>query len=80
MAWAHLGILGNSVAKRPIFLLHFDKANKDILTAKAETLVQPVRNRFVKGLLRLKGSSFVERQLDNERIRTAFDAEIKTDR
>src|SRR5271166_6855916 len=44
-------VLGNSVAEGPVFLLHLDKDDENVLTSKADALVQSVGDCFVEGFL-----------------------------
>jgi hypothetical protein len=46
-------VLGNAVAEGPVFLLHLNKADENVLTSEAHALVQSVGDCFVEGFFDL---------------------------
>ena len=69
-------VLGNAVAEGPVFLLHLDKVDENVLTSEANALVHPVGDCFVEGFFGLDRPSLVEGELDDQRVRASIDSEI----
>src|ERR1700722_18864143 len=81
LAWilgpgARSGVLAYAVAEGPVLLLDLDEIDENVLTPEPDTIVQPISDRLVKGLFDLDGASLVEGELDDQRVRAAFDVEI----
>src|SRR5258708_17143266 len=81
LAWtlwpnARSGVLRDAVAEGPVLLLHLDEIDEDILAPEPDAFVQPIGDRLVEGLLDLDRATFVEGELDDQRVCAAFDAEI----
>jgi hypothetical protein len=61
-------VLRLTVTKRPVLFADFNQTNQHVLPAQAKTLVQSVRDYFVKGTLLVDGSPGVECDLDKHAI------------
>jgi len=68
--------LGNSVAERPVFLLHFDPADKNILHANTQFFMQVFCQLFVESFLAFERPAFIQCDLDNNDSAGALDVEV----
>src|ERR1700722_2397008 len=73
---ARSGVLRYAVAEGPVLLLNLDEIDDNVLAPEPDTIVQPISDRLVEGLLDLDCASLVEGELDDQRICAAFDVEI----
>jgi hypothetical protein len=69
-------VLGFAIAERPVFFRHLNQIDEDIFPAQFQAFVQAVGNGFVEALLHLDGATAVQRDLQEDAIVRAMDAEI----
>src|SRR5713226_5473162 len=69
-------VLRLTVAKRPVLFPDFNQTYEHVLPAQAETLVQSVRDCFVKGTFQVYGSPGIERDLDKHAIFRSLNAKV----
>src|SRR5215813_5732074 len=70
------GVLGDTVAERPVLFLDLDQVDKHVLHAHVKLPVQPLGKRFVKMLLRFERAPLVQRDLDEDHAVAPGDVEI----
>src|SRR3569832_2427528 len=70
-------VLGLAVPEGPILLLHLDEVDDHVLATVTQTLMETVDNRFVEGALHVDGPPFVHGHLDDQRICSALNAQIR---
>src|SRR5437667_8356672 len=70
------GVLRLPATERPVFLLHLDKIDEDVLRPEIQALLQPRRNGLVEGAFLINGSAFVERHLNDHAILRSLDTQI----
>src|SRR2546425_1029812 len=69
-------VLRLTVAKRPVLFADFNQIDEHVLPAQAQTLVQSVRNCFVKGTFLVHGSPGIERDLHKHAIFRSLNAKV----
>jgi hypothetical protein len=67
-------VLGKAVAEGPVFFLHLDKADKNVLTPEANALVQSVGDFLIESFLDFDGPPLIEGELDDQRILASLDS------
>src|SRR5688572_9061712 len=71
-----LGVLGNAVAERPVFLDHFDQVDEHVLRAHAQPRVQAIGHGAIESLLGFDASALADRDLDEDAVVAALDAHV----
>src|SRR5258708_27113974 len=74
--YASLRILGFSVAEGPILFLNFHQVDQDVFSAKFQFLIKPIRHSRIKALLGLERAAGVQRDLQENAVVRALDAQV----
>src|ERR1700688_1265184 len=69
-------VLGFAVAERPVFFWHFHQGDEDIFAAEFQACMQSVGDGFVEALLHFDGAAGAKRDLHEDAVVGAMNAEI----
>src|SRR5690242_17992054 len=74
--YKQLGVGSHAIAKGPVLLRYLDEVDDHVLTAQAQPLVQTVGDGLVEALLLLDRAARIQRELDEDAVFGARNAEI----